>query len=130
MVEMIQLSGIWGILISSLALLNVGLVAWLLPQVLGGVSGRERTLRNRINVVLFWGGVGALAGLLGQANGIYLASRAISAASQVSPQVVWEGIAISFLPTLMGLGFLLVSALVWMGLKTLHGRRWPMEIPA
>ncbi len=129
MFEMIQLSGVWGILISLLVLLNFGLVAWLLPQLLRGGGGGETALRTRINAVLFWGGVGALAGILGQANGIYLASRAISAAAQISPQVVWEGVAISFLPTLMGLGFLLVSALVWMGLRTLHGRRWPMEIP-
>jgi biopolymer transport protein ExbB/TolQ len=71
-----------------------------------------------------------VVGLLGQANGIYLALRVISRAPEISPPVVVEGFAISFLTTIMGFLLLLGSALAWMGLRTLHGRKRPLQLPA
>ena len=125
MFEIIQLSGPWGIFLSALILLNLGLVGWCLKPLLDSDGAVGPALKNRINAVLFWGAIGALVGLLGQANGIYLALRTISRAPEISPPIVVEGFAISFLTTIMGLLLLLGSALAWMGLKSLHGRRLP-----
>ena len=125
MFEIIQLSGPWGIFLSALILLNLGLVGWCLKSLLDSDGAVGPALKNRINAILFWGAIGALVGLLGQANGIYLALRTISRAPEISPPIVVEGFAISFLTTIMGFLLLLGSALAWMGLKSLHGRRLP-----
>lgn len=127
MFEIIQQSGPWGIVLSALILLNLGLAGWCLFSLLGSEGRPGPALGNRINAVLFWGAFGAVVGLLGQANGIYLALRAISRASDVSPPIIMEGFAISFLTTIMGLLLLLVSALAWMGLRSLYGRRLPAQ---
>jgi biopolymer transport protein ExbB/TolQ len=81
-----------------------------------------QSLKNRINALLFWGAVGAVVGLLGQASGIYAALRAISTASEISPPIVMEGFAISFLTTMMGLMIFLGSGLAWMGLRGMYNR--------
>ncbi len=130
MFEVIQRSGPYGVLICILVLLNLGLVAWALAQLLGSNGRIGPTLKNRINAVLFWGLIGAVVGLLGQANGIYLALRVVSQAPEISPPVVMEGFAISFLTTIMGFLLLLGSSLAWMGLRTLHGRRLGPALPA
>ena len=125
MFEIIQLSGPWGIVLSALILLNLGLAGWCLLSLLNADGNIGPALKNRINAVLFWGAIGAVVGLLGQANGIYMALRTISRAPDISPPIVMEGFAISFLTTIMGLLLLLGSALAWMGLKSLHGRKLP-----
>ena len=130
MFDIIRASGPFGVIIVLLVLLNLGLVVWTLVQLLGSEGPGSPALRNRINAVLFWGAVGGVLGLLGQANGIYLALRVISRAPEVSPPIVMEGFAISFLTTIMGLVFLLGSALAWMALRTLHIRRVPGAVPA
>jgi len=124
MFQLIQQSGPFGQLICVLGLVNLALSGWVLASLLGSPgAGGARSLQGRINAILFWGAVGALAGLLGQASGLYLASRAVSVASEISPYIVMEGLAVSFLPTLMGFLLLLASALVWWGFRSLHARR-------
>ena len=130
MIDIIRLSGPWGVVLSALILLNLGLVGWSLTSLLSSDGKVGGALRNRINAILFWGAIGAVVGLLGQANGIYLGLRAISRAPAISPPIVVEGFAISFLTTIMGFLLLLGSALAWMGLRTLYGRRRPPEVPA
>ena len=130
MFDIIRVSGPWGIVLTALILLNLGLVGWCLTSLLSPNGKVGPALRNRINAILFWGAFGAVAGLLGQATGIYLALRAISAAAEVSPPIVMEGFAISFLTTIMGFLLLAGSALAWMGLRTLHGRRLGAAAPA
>jgi len=130
MLDVIRQSGPWGIILSALILLNLGLVGWSLVPLLNSDGKVGVAPRNRINAVLFWGAIGAVVGLLGQATGIYLALRVISLAPEISFPIVVEGFAISFLPTITGFLLLLGSALAWMGLRTLHGRKLGLEAPA
>ncbi len=123
MIEFIRFSGPWGIVLTLLFLLNIGLVLWSLVTLLGGNGQVGPALRRRINAILFWGVFGAAVGLLGQATGIYLALRTISAAPAISPPVVMEGFAISFLTTIAGLLLLLGSGLAWMALRTVYMRQ-------
>jgi hypothetical protein len=76
--DIIRQSGPFGLVLCVLVLLNLGLVGWTLVQLLGSEGRARPALRNRINTILFWGVMGALVGLLGQASGIYLASRAVA----------------------------------------------------
>ena len=129
MTDFIRLSGPWGIVLTAIFLLNLGLLVWSLSSLLttGGKIGPA--LRNRINAILFWGVVGAVVGLLGQATGIYLALKTVSAAPEISPPIVMEGFAISFLTTIAGFLLLLLSGLAWMALRSMHGKLAP-AIPA
>jgi hypothetical protein len=123
MSDFITLSGPWGIVLTALLILIAGLIIWSSMSLLGPHEKAGPALKNRINAILFWGACAAVVGLLGQANGIYLALRAISQAPQISPPMVMEGFAISFLTTIMGLLLLLVSALAWWGLRSIHLRK-------
>ncbi|MGD2124103.1 MAG: MotA/TolQ/ExbB proton channel family protein [Gemmatimonadota bacterium] len=123
MFEFIRSSGPWGIVLTLLFLLNIGLVIWSLATLVGRNGKVGPALRSRINSILFWGVFGAAIGLLGQATGIYLALRAVSAAPEISPPVVMEGFAISFLTTIAGLLLLLGSGLAWMVLRSMYGKR-------
>jgi biopolymer transport protein ExbB/TolQ len=56
-------------------------------------------------------------GVLGQFSGHYLSLMVIRDAGLVNPALVAEGIAVSLIPTVVGLTILAVSAVVWFGLK-------------
>jgi biopolymer transport protein ExbB/TolQ len=102
--------------------MNLALAIWALTAILGSAGGTRSGIENRINAILFWGAFGAGVGLLGQATGIYLALRAVGSAPEISPPIVMEGFAISFVTTIVGLIFFLVSALVWFALRAIHRR--------
>lgn len=123
MFDIIRHSGPWGVILTALLLLNLGLAGWALSSLLTSGGKVGPALRNRINAILFWGAFGAVVGFLGQANGIYLALRVVSRAPDISPPIVMEGFAISFLTTIMGLALLLASGLAWMVLRTMYFRR-------
>ena len=69
------------------------------------------------NAILFWGGMAAVMGFLGQCQGVFLALNNILAAPEISPQVVAEGFVISFVPTLFGFGILAFSGIAWLSLR-------------
>lgn len=124
MFEIFRISGPWGVLIGLLIVMNLVLLGWTSVHIMKGEEVSVSKLPNRINAILFWGIFGAVAGLLGQANGIYLSLRAIGRATEISPAVIMEGAAVSFLTTIMGLLLLLGSALAWMALRSLYRRRF------
>lgn len=74
-------------------------------------------LESGINAIIFWGGISALVGVLGQLAGIYMALSAIIQAADISPQIVMLGFQMSFISTLSGFVILLVAALIWFLLR-------------
>jgi len=70
--------------------------------------------------ILFWGFVSAVLGFLGQCAGLYQAITTVVTAPALSPEVVAEGFAASFVPTLWGGGLLLLSGLAWLALPRLR----------
>jgi len=68
--------------------------------------------------ILFWGLVALVNGIFGQLMGIWSALRIIAVATEVSPQVIMQGIIISFNTTLTGFWILIFSALFWYVLRT------------
>jgi biopolymer transport protein ExbB/TolQ len=70
-----------------------------------------------VDAIVFWGGVAAVLGVLGQLTGIYKALQVIIRASEISPRVIAMGFAQSFTTTIAGLVILLGSAVAWIILR-------------
>jgi biopolymer transport protein ExbB/TolQ len=77
---------------------------------------RER-LERGLSAILFWGCVCAVVGFLGQFSGLYLSLQVIRHAGVISPQRLAEGLAVSLITPLTGLVILVVSAVIWFGLR-------------
>ena len=66
-----------------------------------------------MHAIIFWGGITAAVGFLGQISGTYNAMNAIARAEQINPSLVAMGFAESLTTTIYGLDVLIVSALIW-----------------
>ena len=69
--------------------------------------------RKSINAVLFWGGVAAVLGLLGQWMGIHRITKVIYEAEGVSPPMVVYGLAESLWTPLAGMTVLVGAFVLW-----------------
>lgn len=79
------------------------------------IEGNRR--RQGIDSILFWGGVAAVLGFLGQWVGIGKMTRYIAQEGLVSPPAVAYGISESLLTTISGMVVLLVAAFLWFFLR-------------
>ncbi|MFC1791172.1 hypothetical protein ACFL0I_01740 [Gemmatimonadota bacterium] len=129
MFDFIRISGPFGTLITLVILVNLGLVTWSSVKVAGSGPQKNPALEGKINAILFWGAIGAILGILGQANGIYISTRVIRAAPEISPGVVAEGFGVSFTTVILGFTLLLGSALAWMVLRAVYGRKTRKALP-
>jgi hypothetical protein len=75
-------------------------------------------LARGVDAILFWGCIAAVLGFLGQFSASYKSLMVISQAGMLSPQLIAEGIAVSLITTIFGLGILVISAIVWFALKS------------
>lgn len=80
-------------------------------------KGSRDRLRRRIDAVLFWGGVAAVLGFLGQWIGIHGMTRAVAARGIVNPSMVAYGISESLLTPIAGMSVLVAAALLWFVLR-------------
>lgn len=82
--------------------------------------------RRGIDSVLFWGGVAAVLGFLGQWLGISKLTHVVVARGIVSPQAVVYGLSESLLTTVTGMFILVAAGFLWfclrLGLWTLERR--------
>jgi hypothetical protein len=104
--QLLSSAGIAGIPLIVLSLV-VGILV--IRAVYCGVRGQATDLFP----LLFWGFTAAVLGFLAQCAGIYNALTVIAGASEISPQVMAQGFAQSFVTTLWGGGLLLLAGLVW-----------------
>ncbi len=88
----------------------------------GASRGAESGIGGLRSAILFWGFVSAVLGFLGQCAALYRITTVVVTASALSPEVVAEGFAGSFVPTLWGGGLLLIAGLAWLALRR-RGRR-------
>lgn len=93
-----------------------------------GARDRERAVRG-VDAILFWGGISAVVGLLGQFSGAYLSLMIIRSAPMVDPYLVAEGIAVSLLSTIFGMAILAVAALAWFALRSRLDRLASSRVP-
>jgi biopolymer transport protein ExbB/TolQ len=106
---------IWPIALLSLVIL--GLALWNAIALLTGRSRSYARRRQSVDGVLFWGGVAALLGFLGQWLGIARMTEAIARAGIVSPTAIAIGISESLLTPISGMAVLTVAAFCWFFLR-------------
>ena len=114
--------GIFGFPLIIISVVVVALAIKKAVDLFGGGDLETARLENGLHAIIFWGGVGAVLGVLGQASGIYNALGVISRASEISPQITAMGLAESFTTTIFGLTILIVSAILWFVLYTRYRR--------
>jgi len=116
MIRLVQSCGpfLWPMLaicvaIAVLTLLNAArLLSWRRPHV--------QRVDASLNAILFWGGVSAVIGYLGQWNGFYKGLVNMARHGLRSPNALWMGIAESLQTLIFGLGILLVAGVIWFAL--------------
>ena len=105
----------WPLAFSLLAVF--GLAAWASVHLVTGPAGRPET-KAWIDAVLFWGGFAFLSGVLGTLVGIVQAAQAIEiSGAAVPPSLVWGGVKVALLSTVVGALVLAAAALAWFGLQ-------------
>jgi hypothetical protein len=76
-------------------------------------------------VVLAWGGLGAVLGVLGTLVGWAMMANAaerVTARGGVQPALLWGGLKVSLTTSIFGFLVLGVSLLMWFGLRALRAR--------
>jgi hypothetical protein len=83
------------------------------------LRGADKPARRRASIdsILFWGGVAAVLGFLGQWIGILKITKAIAQEGVVSPPMVVLGLSESLLTTVTGMMVLTVAAFLWFILR-------------
>ena len=112
------------------ASLSCGRLIWLflLAQVIGllalwnviallALKTAPKARRQSIDGMLFWGGVAAVIGFLGQWIGIHKLTRAVAEMGIVNPRAISIGISESLLTPIAGMAVLVAAALLWLLLR-------------
>lgn len=92
--------------------------------------GGAVTSRLHVDGILFWGAMALVLGILGTTVGIAVAAQSVEAVGVVETSLVWGGIRVALLPTIVGLVYFVVAALLWFGLRYAHLRRILAEAAA
>jgi hypothetical protein len=118
MLSLFRVAGLTGWLLLVLAIVILVLTVRTILRIRGLDKIGKATFENGLNGILFWGCVSAAMGLLGQFSGLWNALGAISHAEAISPRMIAQGLMESFSTTILGLGILVVSSVVWFGLRS------------
>ena len=86
-------------------------------ELFGGRELSKVQMERGLHAILFWGAFCAVLGVYSQLAGIYRALNAIIHASEISPSVIAEGLAISFHTTLFGLIVFMLAGVAWFVLQ-------------
>ena len=76
-----------------------------------------------LSPILFWGGMTALFGMLGQTIGLWRAIQEIIIATDISPAIVRMGFNMAMISAMWGFFTLLVSAVVYAILREIVKRK-------
>lgn len=93
------------------------LVLWNVIALLVWPKRSTRRRRHSIDAILFWGGVAALVGFLGQWIGFHKMIRAVAEQGIVNPAAVAYGISESLLTPIAGMFVLVTAGLLWFLLR-------------
>ena len=99
------------------AALVVSLGAWNTWSLSRPGARPDPILRTRIDAVLFWGAFSVVIGVLGTVVGVMVTAQSIGMAGSVHATLVWGGIRVALITTVLGLLVLALAALIWIGLR-------------
>jgi biopolymer transport protein ExbB/TolQ len=105
--------GMFRIPLIVLALLVLGLSIKKFIDLSRAKDSDAARIESGLHAILFWGGISALLGILGQTSGLYNALSVIGRAKQIDPAIVARGFAESFTTTLFGLTVFFFSGIIW-----------------
>ncbi len=86
-----------------------------IPVLKGEIGSAEG--RAKIAYVKSIGLFGLVVGILGQLIGLFDAFKAIEAAGDIAPAMVYGGLKVSMITTLYGFMIYIISYLIWFGLS-------------
>jgi biopolymer transport protein ExbB/TolQ len=103
----------WPLMILAVVILVLALVNAIR---LFGQRDARSAVRSSVNAILFWGGVAAVLGFLGQWNGYYKATQVILDKGPklgINPAAVILGFGEALITAVVGLTILIAAAVVW-----------------
>lgn len=123
MIELFQSGGVmmWPILVCALLVLVLTVRATLALR--GEGSDHPAAALSTVDAVLFWGGLGAVLGMLGTVVGIAQMAWVLERFEGLSASTIWSGFRVTLTTSIAGTLILVVALLLWMGLRVLSARR-------
>ena len=112
----------WPLMFSFCAV--IGLALWSTVRLFGRNGGPELHTKAWLDAILFWGGFAAISGVLGTLIGVTIAAQSIEAAGEVSVTLMWGGIKVAMLSSLLGILILAFASLLWFVLQL----RWRLLV--
>jgi biopolymer transport protein ExbB/TolQ len=112
---------VWPLLVTGMVVL--GLSANAVRKLFAAVDAEDEEIRSGIDAILFWGGFAAVLGVLGTLGGLAQMAQAIERLGDVGAALVWGGIRLALITSLLGFAILLLSLLLWLALRATQRRR-------
>ena len=112
--------GVWAypmILTGILMLVQIGRVA------MGSAKSHAQGKGPAGTVILVWGALNAVLGVLGSAVGISLAAGAIENATSISPPLLMGGLKVALSTTVFGMLLFALALVSWLVIRFVEGRR-------
>jgi hypothetical protein len=95
----------------------VALTAWSALRLFGSRAMADPRTKAWVDAILFWGGFALVTGVLGTLIGIVVSAQSIERAGEVSSTLVWGGIKVAMLTSVMGALILALAGLAWFVLQ-------------
>ena len=86
-------------------------------------SSDHQSFHKSLNTLLVFGSFNLALGMIGQITGIWDAIDAIKAAGDINPEIVLNGIKVSFGTTIFGLATFTIATIAWLLLNYLPLRK-------
>ena len=112
----------WPLAFSFMAV--VGLAVWSAFKLFGPRATPDLRSKAWLDAILFWGGFAAISGVLGTLVGFTIATQSVEAAGEVNVTLMWGGIKVSMLTSLLGVLILAFASLLWFVLQL----RWQLLV--
>ena len=100
----------------------LAMAIWYGISIATGRARKSSNFRHQLTYLKALGLFTMITGILGQLIGLFDAFSAIERAMDISPMIMFGGLKISMITTLTGIGFNLVSILLWFLLDLWHNK--------
>ena len=122
MIDWFQSGGVmmWPVLAAGIAAVVQTARAWRARRLGERPAGAPSATTDSI---LFWGSFASVAGLIGSVVGVGVMARYLESAPEAQASLVWGGLRVALVPTVLGLAVLAVALCGWASLRFTGSRR-------